>query len=80
MKTSMKDKVLSEIEKRHVEPISKERVMVERSALWAAVLFAVVLSALFMTFLSSDYSEFVGYGRGYGFSPFPIFFWLAAAA
>lgn len=80
MKTSMKEKILSEIEKREIVPLSKERVAAERAGIWTAVAVSGLFSVLFLAFTFGDVSEYFGYGfRMGGISPFPPFFWSVAA-
>lgn len=76
----MKEKVLSEIEKREIVPLSKERVAAERAGIWTVVALFGLLSVLFLAFTFGDFSEYFGYGsRMGGMSPFPLFFWSVAA-
>lgn len=76
----MKEKVLSEIEKREIVPLSKERVAAERVGIWTVVALSGLLSVLFLTFTFGDFSEYFGYGSHMGgMSPFPLFFWSVAA-
>lgn len=80
MKTSMKEKILSEIEKREIVPLSKERIATQRAAVWAGVAVSGILSVLFLAFTFGDFSEYFGYGYHMGgMSPFPLFFWSVAA-
>lgn len=76
----MKEKVLSEIEKREIVPLSKERVAAERAGTWTVVAVSGFFAVLFLAFSFGDFSEYFGYGFHMGgMSPFPLFFWSFAA-
>lgn len=76
----MKEKVLSEIEKREIVPLSRERVAARRAGIWTVVAVFGLLSVFFLAFTFGDFSDYLGYGpRMGGMSPFPLFFWSVAA-
>ncbi len=58
MKDNMKDKVLSQIEKEKIEPISEAYFENKNRALWFVIIVFALLAILFGGFLWDDSSEF----------------------